>query len=69
MDRKITLSAVNSELRLRTNGITLTVRDPNDQQRSGRLRIGKGIIEWTPKFKQLPKGRKNWDQLIEFLKG
>jgi hypothetical protein len=63
--RKITLSAINNELRLATQGITIRV-DGDKPDTSGRLRIGKAKIIWTPKFKQIPR-EKTWDELIVFL--
>lgn len=70
MARKITLSAVNSELRLKNSGITIRVHDPDDQQRSGRLRIGRAKIVWTPRYKHAGGKKevvKKWEDLIDFL--
>jgi len=66
MARRVSLSAVNSELRLANNGVTIKV-DDDAPERSGRLRIGRAKIVWTPKFKQIGFG-KTWEQLIDFLK-
>lgn len=66
MARRVSLSAVNSELKLANSGMTIKVEDDNPEK-SGRLRIGRATIAWTSKFKQIPH-EKTWDQLIDFLK-
>jgi len=73
MARRVSLSAVNSELRLANTGITIKV-DDDDFQRSGRLRIGKAKIVWTPAVKGAKIGgsrsaTKTWEQFIDFLSG
>ena len=70
MARKVTINAINSELRLATNGITLRVED--DSGVSGRLRIGKATVSWTPRGKGNVIGGRNtrsktWAQLVHFL--
>ena len=66
MARKVTLSAVNSELRLANTGITIKVED-DDPERSGRFKIGKAKVMWTPKFRQIGS-EKTWEELIDFIK-
>lgn len=65
MTRKVTLSGVNSELRIATAGISINVVD-DVRERSGRLRIGKAKIAWKPKYKQI-EVEKTWAQLIDFF--
>jgi len=69
MGRRVTLSAVNSQLGIATAGITISVVD-DAPERTGRLRIGKAKIVWTPKFKKRGRGgekAKSWDELIDFF--
>ena len=65
MARRVTLSAVNSELRLANTGITIRI-DDEEPERSGRFKIGKAKIKWTPKFKQ-SGFEKTWDEVIDFF--
>jgi len=72
MARKVSLIAVNSELRLANNGVTIRV-DSDDPQSSGRLRVGKAKIVWTPAIRGARIGGSRsititWEKLIEFLK-
>jgi hypothetical protein len=65
--KKVVLSAINSELRLRNSAITIRVLDPDDPQHTGRLRIGRATLKWVPKFKARPRGEKKWEELIDFM--
>ena len=70
--KKVVLNAINSELRLKNNGVTIRVVDPNDSNKSGRLTIGKATIWWTPSIKGAKiRGRlsksKRWEELIDFF--
>ena len=65
--RKISLKALSAELVLGYNGITIDVKDANDPQRSGKLRIGRAIY-WTFAGRGNRPVKKTWDQLIDFLK-
>jgi len=65
--RKVSLSALSAELPLGYNGITIKVKDDNDPQRSGKLRIGRAIY-WTTAGKGRRPVKKTWEQLIDFLK-
>jgi hypothetical protein len=64
--KRVVLSAINSELRLRTSGVTIRVND-NDPEKSGRLRIGKAKVQWIPFRKSTSKGEKTWEDLIDFI--
>ncbi len=71
MPRKVALAEINSELRIKTSGITIRLKDGLPRY-SGRLRIGKANLVWTPKFKQIdgPNNHtKTWEELIEFFRG
>ncbi len=71
MARRVSLSGVNSQLGIATSGITISVVD-DDDERTGRLRIGKAKIVWTPKYKKRGGGAekvKSWDELIAFFMG
>ncbi len=65
MARRVTLSGVNSELRIANAGISINVVD-DIPERTGRLRIGKAKIAWKPKYKQI-EVEKTWTQLIDFF--
>ena len=65
--RKISLKALSAELALGYNGITIDVKDDNDLERSGKLRIGRAIY-WTPAGRGNRPVRKTWEQLIDFLR-
>jgi hypothetical protein len=64
--RRVVLSSINSELRLKNTGITINVVDP-DPNLSGRLRIGRATLQWFPKYKKNAKGEKNWEDFIAFI--
>jgi hypothetical protein len=66
LTRKVSLSAINSELKLANSSMTIRVQD-SDDSKSGRLRIGRATITWTPKFKRTPRSEKTWDQFINFF--
>jgi len=70
MAKKVSLMAVNSELRLANNGITIRIVD-DQRERNGRLRIGRAIIEWKPTpgpGRPSRPFKKTWDQIIDFMK-
>jgi len=67
MRRQVVLDTMDSELRLRTSGVTIRILRPNDPPHIGRLRIGEAGIKWIPYRKWNPRGEKSWEDLIDFI--
>jgi len=51
MAKHFSLSARNLELRLANTGVTIHMEDTTDQNLSGKLRVTKTGLTWTPKRK------------------
>jgi len=69
MAYKVYLPAGDGWAPLKTNGVTIYVRDDQDKP-VGRLRISKATIEWAPKNRKM-KGpstfKHGWTALIKLL--
>ncbi len=63
----IKLKDINSEIPLGNTGIILEVRDTDDSF-LGKLRIGKGKIEWCRGKTPLGNGKtKTWEEFIDLM--
>ena len=50
------------------NGITMQVYDPSGKKHQGKLRIGKGTVEWCAGRKRIGNGvKKKWKEVIEWF--
>ena len=64
---KVSLDDLDVTMELGNNGVLLSVYD-NDGAYRGKLRVGKGTLEWCKGKTRIGNGRKvNWNDLITFF--
>lgn len=64
---KVNVDDLDVAMELGNNGITLSVYD-NDNTYRGKLRVGKGTVEWCKGKKRIGNGIKvNWNDLITYF--
>lgn len=64
---KINIDDMDVTMELGNNGIRLSVYD-NDGNYRGKLRLGRGTVEWCKGKTRIGNGRKvNWEDLIGFF--
>ena len=64
---KINIDDMDVAMELGNNGIRLSVYD-NDGNYRGKLRLGRGTVEWCKGKTRIGNGRKvNWEDLIGFF--
>ena len=64
---KVYVDGLDITMDLGNNGILLTVYD-NDQNYRGKLRVGKGTVEWCKGRIRIGNGEKvSWNDLISFF--
>lgn len=68
MPRKVTLEGIQRGVQLGNRGVIIKVDDPDNPQKSGRLRVGKRVF-WKPAGPRYKEREKNWEELIDFFMG
>lgn len=64
---QVTIKELATEMRLGNNGVTLEIRD-GEEQFLGKLRIGRATVEWCPGKTRVGNGHKvSLQQLLATL--
>ena len=64
---KVNVDDLDVAMELGNNGILLSIYD-NDGTYRGKLRVGKGTVEWCKGKKRIGNGQKfNWNDLISYF--
>ena len=64
---KVSVDDLDVAMELGNNGILLSIYD-NDDTYKGKLRVGKGTVEWCKGKTRVGNGKKvNWHYLISFF--
>lgn len=64
---KVNVDDLDVAMELGNNGILLSVYD-NDNKYRGKLRVGKGTVEWCKGKTRIGNGTKiNWNDLISYF--
>lgn len=64
---KVNVDDLDVTMELGNNGILLSIYD-NDNTYRGKLRVGKGTVEWCKGKTQIGNGEKvNWNDLIAYF--
>ncbi len=61
------ITELNTEIVLKNKGVIFSVYG-NDNEYKGKLRVGKGTIEWCQRTTQIGNGKKmKWDKFISLF--